>query len=448
MGDGGVLLLYSPLNEPRQAAVRRLAELHPHLLLITEGIGPGNVPAWATPLLAGALDCVRQDIEVSIARIKEYCAERDSVPVGIVCLSETGMVFCARVAAALHLRFADADTVVLSRDKSAMRRVFEGAGLPTVPSGTAATVEEASAIARGIGYPVVLKPLIAGGSLFIRRINDEEELCESFAELLTSGIRVISQDPLAVEMFKALGRPRLQVEKLIGGTTQFPTRLPLPVGEISVEGCVLDGVVHVLGFHDKPLPANGPYYEEVLWSTPTRTGPRWIEALTHLAQKTVAAVQHDWGVFHMEARTTETGPVLLEIAARMGGGPIYRSLRESTGIDMIEIMYRIATHQDVGSALLSPSHAVPVVTFGLFAEEGRLVRIEGIDEVARHPWVLETPIYEPPNNYIHRAPRSDHCTVHVMVKASSHDEAEDVGLWAERTVRFTTVPDALGRATR
>jgi biotin carboxylase len=317
-----------------------------------------------------------------------------------------------------------------------MRDIFQAHGLPTVPHGTACCVDEGLSVARRIGYPVVIKPLLAGGSVFIRRVESDGELSEVFDGYMQGGIQRVANDPLVRMTVGADASPRILIEKLIGGKTKFETSLPLPVGEVSIEGCVVDGSVHVLGFHDKPLPANGPHYEEVLWSTPTRLSPEWQEELRDLARRTLASIGLEYGIFHLETRTTDEGPVILEVAARMGGGPIYRSIRESSGIDMIEIMYRIATRQEVGDELLRPSRKIPVMTFGFFAPEGELLSIQGLEEVRRHPNVIEAAIYEYPGTYIHRAPRSDHCTVHVMVRADSHAEAEDIGRWAEETIKF------------
>jgi biotin carboxylase len=431
---GGVLLLYSLLNEPRRPALRRVAELHGRVVLLRER--PADVPDWARPCVDEVLPVRRADLPGAVRAVRDLLNRTGSTVDGVVSLSETGVFFCAQLARALGLPAADPELLVQARDKAVMRRLFAAAGLPTVRFGTAATLAEATAIAADIGYPVVLKPLLAGGSLYVGAVGGPAELAAVFGTCLRGGVDVVAGDPLVDRSFAGGAAPRLLVEQRIDGDRLFPSTLDLPVGEVSVEGCVAGGRVHVLARHDKPLPANGPFFEEVLWSAPSRLDPAYLARVDAVAAGAVAAVGLDNCMFHVEMRTTPAGPVLLEVAGRMGGGPIFRSAAESTGVDLIEVMLRLAQRRELPPALLRPSRAVPVVTFGIFAPAGWLHAIEGLDEVRAHPGVLEVAVYERPGSYIARAPHSEHCTVHVLTTAPTHEAAEAVGTWAQRTLRF------------
>jgi hypothetical protein len=122
----------------------------------------------------------------------------------------------------------------------------------------------------------------------------------------------------------------------------------------------------------------------------------------------------------------------------MGGGPIFRSALLAHGHNLVDAMVQIATGAHVG--LCGGQTACAVITAGLFADEGVLQEIEGLVEVRAHPLVVEVCVYEYPGTYIHRAPRSDHCTVHVMIKAPDFETAEDVVRWAQSRIRFRTQP--------
>jgi hypothetical protein len=429
------LLLYTPLDASRLPHARRLAELHPCVILMHEDTVK-SLPSWITPLIQDSVIISRRDVAGSVGILKQYCEEDDVQLDGIISLSETGLYFCSHVARAFGLPFVAPDLLVRARDKSLMRKIFQEHQIPSIPFGVARNLEEGRATARRIGYPIILKPLLAGAKLYVRRVNSEPELESCFDEYLTGGIRMIEGDPLSTMTFSKDGGDRILIEKLIEGETLFSTSLMLPVGEVSVEGFVLDGQIHILGFHDKPLPANGPYYEEVLWSTPSRLTGEWKSALVDVAQRTIQAIGLESSFFHLEARTTAEGPVLLEVAARMGGGPIYRSIRESSGIDMMEIMFRIATARPVDKQMLVAGDRKAVMTFGIFAPEGMLKAVHNLDEVEAHPSVVEVALYDLPETYIWRAPKSTHCTVHVMVKADDFDRCEKVGHWATERIRF------------
>lgn len=429
----GVLLLYSPLNDPRRPAVTHIAELHPQVVLMTE---TGDVPDWARPLLAEVLVVSRLDVPGAATAVRALLDRRNAVADGVVSLSETGLFFCSELAQSLGLRFTPPETLKRARDKSLMRAVFAEHGLPTVPFERVAALPEALAAAARIGYPVVLKPLLAGGSLYVIAVPDAAALAAAFEEALRGGGQVVGGDPLVVAAFRGGTAPRLLVEKLIEGRTLFDSALDLPVGEISVEGCVSDEEVRVLARHDKPLPANGPHFEEVLWSSPSRVPADLLPEIDAVAAAAVRALGLQDTVFHAEMRTTADGPVLLEVAARMGGGPIFRSALLSSGNDLVATMLAIARGDPLPDRDARPPQCV--MTFGVFAEEGLLLAIEGLDEVRGHPQVVEVCVYEHPGTYIHRAPRSDHCTVHVMVATPDFDAAEAVGAWACDRIGFVT----------
>jgi pyruvate carboxylase subunit A len=89
-------------------------------------------------------------------------------------------------------------------DKIEARKAMTGAGIPCTPGsdGNLADLDEAVALAKKIGYPVMLKATNGGGGRGIRR-------CDSEKELLTNYDRVIS------EASKAFGKPEVFLEKCV-----------------------------------------------------------------------------------------------------------------------------------------------------------------------------------------------------------------------------------------
>jgi pyruvate carboxylase subunit A len=89
-------------------------------------------------------------------------------------------------------------------DKIQARTAMTKAGIPCTPGseGNLASLDEAVALARNIGYPVMLKATNGGGGRGIRR-------CDNEAALLNNYDRVIS------EASKAFGKPEVFLEKCI-----------------------------------------------------------------------------------------------------------------------------------------------------------------------------------------------------------------------------------------
>ena len=69
-------------------------------------------------------------------------------------------------------------------DKSTAKKTMQNAGVPTVPGskGLLQDEEEAKAVARQIGYPVMLKATAGGGGRGMRLVTNENELSRMFRE--------------------------------------------------------------------------------------------------------------------------------------------------------------------------------------------------------------------------------------------------------------------------
>lgn len=104
------------------------------------------------------------------------------------------------------VRFIGPPPEVIRRmgDKIQARQAMRAAGIPVVPGSDHSLrgLEEARALAREIGYPVMLKATNGGGGRGIRR-------CDSEAELENNYERVVS------EATKAFGAPEVYLEKCI-----------------------------------------------------------------------------------------------------------------------------------------------------------------------------------------------------------------------------------------
>jgi len=65
--------------------------------------------------------------------------------------------------------------------KSGMKKVFAAAGLKVAPGLLPASLEEALAFGRKVGYPLIMKPDIGVGAEGAKKINDEAELTKNWA---------------------------------------------------------------------------------------------------------------------------------------------------------------------------------------------------------------------------------------------------------------------------
>jgi acetyl-CoA carboxylase biotin carboxylase subunit len=98
----------------------------------------------------------------------------------------------------------NSDSIRQMGDKSLAKKTIKQAGLPTIPGseGNLKNLEEAINLAKGLGYPVLLKATAGGGGKGIRPCQNVDELKTNFPQA-------------RMEAEKAFGNPALYMEKLI-----------------------------------------------------------------------------------------------------------------------------------------------------------------------------------------------------------------------------------------
>jgi len=101
-----------------------------------------------------------------------------------------------------------ADMIRSMGDKVEARRTMAAAGLPVVPGseGAVADVEEAVSLARGIGFPVIIKAAAGGGGRGMRVAWEEKQLRLGFGIAQAEAGAAFSNDAVYLEKF--ITRPR------------------------------------------------------------------------------------------------------------------------------------------------------------------------------------------------------------------------------------------------
>ncbi|MEK6610353.1 MAG: acetyl-CoA carboxylase biotin carboxylase subunit, partial [Gemmatimonadota bacterium] len=101
-----------------------------------------------------------------------------------------------------------ADQIRQMGDKAQARKLAQEAGVPTVPGspGPVADGDEALGLARGIGFPVIIKAAAGGGGKGMRVAQNEEDFGRHFQLARREALAAFSND--AVYRDKYLARPR------------------------------------------------------------------------------------------------------------------------------------------------------------------------------------------------------------------------------------------------
>ncbi|MGW6128955.1 ATP-grasp domain-containing protein [Cellulomonas sp. NPDC055163] len=380
-------------------------------------------PSWEGEYVDEVYTAPTGDLQATVARCVEISGLEPEPIAGVIAFVEHSVPAAAAVAAELGLPSISVDTAEKSRDKLSMRKAFEKVGISQPRFALASTVEEALEAAESVAYPLVMKPIIGGGSMFVRRVDNPEELAEHFEDIRAGAWAGFDYDPLF--FLKSKYSEGILLEEF------------LPGNEISVESYVQDGVTTVVAVHDKPTPMDGPFFEETFYATPTVLSGETlakVEEYTALAHQGLDIAQ---GATHTEFRVAPSGePYILETGARLGGGPVYQSVLLSTGVDMVEVLTKVALGE-AADVSVDPER-VRHVGFSLhFGEQpGELAAVEGIEHLEGRDDVAEVMIYGKVGDQIDVPPRVWQAQGHVLFTGDSREDIVRKQREVNETLRF------------
>jgi acetyl-CoA carboxylase biotin carboxylase subunit len=132
----------------------------------------------------------------------------DAIHPGYGFLAENAEFAEIVVASGLTFIGPTAEQIRQMGDKAMARRLASERGVPTVPGspGPVETVEEATAFAESIGFPVIIKAAAGGGGKGMRVAADRDSFGQAFALARQEALAAFSSDQVYIE--KYLARPR------------------------------------------------------------------------------------------------------------------------------------------------------------------------------------------------------------------------------------------------
>jgi biotin carboxylase len=271
---------------------------------------------------------------------------------GIVAVGDAPAVLAAEVGVAFHLPFHTPAAARAAQDKGLARTLL--AGKVRVPRFFEAKSPDDASRAE---YPCVLKPLGASASKGVIRANDPAGFRAAFARI------------------RKMRESRIQVERYIPGR------------EFAVEALATNGRVDVLAIFDKPDPLEGPFFEETIYTTPSRASAETQRELVDAVEQAARVLGLRHGPVHAELRHNEEGAWILEAHARPIGGLCAGALRFDGGMTLEELIVRHAMGEDV-SGIRREDRAsgvmmIPVPRAGLYHGVSGVDRAEAVPGIEK-----------------------------------------------------------------
>jgi len=251
---------------------------------------------------------------------------------GLATFVELSVPLVARLAEALGLPGHLPAAVDSARNKHATRGALKANGLPTPRNGLITSEEDAQSVAQLVGFPAVLKPVSGAASLGVKKVTSKEELLNCYREIISElSSLVVCSGALIKGNGSAAGA--VDASKVVDLTVLCEQYLD--GCEVDVDVVMSEGEWKYAAVSDNG-PTLEPYFNETWAVAPSLLPKDQQVALKELSVSAVKALGFTAGVFHVECKYTSTGPQLIEVNARMGGGQVRECNLLTWGVDLVE----------------------------------------------------------------------------------------------------------------
>lgn len=326
-------------------------------------IGIGDQPESAVPEPArAALSAYVQigsftDEAAVLDRVREI-ARRVTLD-RVECLWEPYMILAARIREMLGLPGLTVEQTVPLRDKEAMKRVLDAAGIRTPHHYSATTVEQVREACERIGFPVVVKPIAGAGSADTYRVDSTDDL-----------------DRIVPRLARV---PEVSVEEFVVGE------------DMTYETLCTDGRIafeSVATYEPRAL-----VMKENEWISPSTFVFRDPEAAEfdagrEMGHRVIDALGFQTGYTHMEWYRTPSGEAIFgEIGGRPPGARLVDLINYASDIDTYVGWAETVVHGRFSQPVERKYHSAWV--FKRARGQGTIQRYEGLEAILAEfgPWI-------------------------------------------------------------
>ncbi|AUG80390.1 hypothetical protein CFP65_5696 [Kitasatospora sp. MMS16-BH015] len=306
--------------QPRRVALVDAFSQARHLLPVLHRLGiecvhlrsahPDVVQA-RLPLFEGFVATLRHDGDLAAT----VSALRDHEVDWVIAAAESGVELADRLCAALGTPGNGMSRPTARRDKYEMVQALRAAGVEHAATIVSADAEEVVEWAeRTAGYPVVLKPVASSGT-------DNVVACSSADQ-----IRAVHRKIMSSADNHGLPNTTVLAQEFLDGAEYF-------LNTVSRDG--RHRTAEIWRYHKTRLPGGNIIYDYNEPVPPDHPDARTLESYTH---RVLDALEVRNSAGHTEVMMTAAGPVLVECAARPGGGQAPDIANRCLGTSQIDLI--------------------------------------------------------------------------------------------------------------
>ncbi|PTE69175.1 phosphoribosylglycinamide synthetase [Staphylococcus devriesei] len=288
---------------------------------------------------------------------------------GVCTWSDKDVELVSIIAETLKLPGINPQIVKNARNKYDMRLAFSKVEGISPKFGKVNNEKILNELVKEIGMPGILKPVGASGSKGIFKIENSENLNETYNTLLNA------TSPTKDKVYSYYPNEYIYEEYLEGN-------------EVSVEGLVQNNKVFIVGITDKDV--TNTFSLEYIAIFPSSKNKEIKEEIKEKAKLAIKSLGINNCAFHLEGRVTKKGFKVIECAARPGGGFITSHLiKMSSGHSFIKRILKMSTGEDISEDWPNFEQGEKKACFySLMAKrDGIFKSIDGLDSLIEIPGV-------------------------------------------------------------
>lgn len=238
---------------------------------------------------------------------------------GIITISDFPVNTVAYVCERLHLPGLSPEAAEKSTNKYLQRELLKEKNLNAPDFHKFFDFSEVHTIIQNWIYPLIVKPVDSSASRGVSVIRNFSECDKAFVEA-----KGFSKSGYVI------------IEEFVVGQ------------EYSVESLTQNGKTHVIAVTEKFIMEDSQYFVEERHIIPANLGEKQQDEIEQYVLNVIDAFGIDNAATHTEIKLGESGPVLIELGARVGGDFITSDLVPlATGVDMLKNSVNIALGEEI-----------------------------------------------------------------------------------------------------
>jgi len=351
---------------------------------------------------------------------------------GVVTFLEDDVLLTAKIADRYKLISTPYKVASRVRNKYALREFCVANNLPTIKFRELKNSKDLEETVKLFNFPLVVKPAYGAASAFVVKVNNEEELKESYNYIkkdISPKIESALNDGL--EVF---------VEEYIDGD------------EVDMDILIQNGKIKFCAISDNGK-TKEPFFIETTRTTPSSLPPKNQAELLVMADESLEKLGILNGCIHFEAKSTPRGPMLLEINLRLGGDEVYPSVKAAWHVDLIENLLKIACGVYIPKFEF-PAGPYEYLIADTFSSDysGIIVNLDIADSLKRLPFVKEFQFEKKIGDSVLSPPDGYEYLGWILVSGSNQLDAQDNLHEAQKMINYEVAKfhpaSSIGKTTR